>query len=264
MLQLHHSKWFQTMGGASLGTLLAFTLAVAPPCSAEVTEEFHKTVPITADGRVSLENINGNVTITGWDRNEVQIDATKSARDQQRLEEARIELDVANDAVRIRTRYPDHHTNNNPASVRYEVHVPRAARLDKIDLVNGSLDVQHVSGEVNASLVNGSLHAKDLAGRSELSTVNGSLQAEFNSLNNVHDISLKSVNGSIDLGLPPSPNAEIEAKTVSGGIRTDFPLEVTGHFVGKSVSGKLGSGGTRIEMSNVNGSIRIGAGQGSL
>lgn len=264
MLHIHHSKLFQTFGGATLGALLAFMLAVAPPCSAEVTEEFHKTVPITADGRVSLENINGGVTITGWDRNEVQIDAVKSARDQQRLDEARIEVDVATDAIRIRTRYPEHHTNNNPASVHYELHVPRAARLDKIDLVNGSLDLQQVSGEVHANLINGGLRAKNLAGRSELSTVNGSLEADFNSLDNVHDVSLKSVNGSIALGLPPSPNADIEANTVSGGIRTEFPLEVSGHMMGKTVNGKLGNGGTRIEMSNVNGSIKIGPGQGSL
>lgn len=260
MLHIPQNRWFQTFGGATLGTMLAFLLAVAPPCSAQVTEEFHKTVPITADGRVSLENINGDVQITGWERSEVQIDAVKSARDQQRLDEARIEVDVATDSVRIRTRYPEHHTNNNPASVHYEVHVPRGARLDKINLVNGSLDLQQVSGEVQADLVNGSLHAKDLAGRSELSTVNGSLQASFNSLNNVNDVSLKSVNGSITLGLPSSPNADIEANTVSGGIHTDFPLEVTGRFVGKSVNGKLGSGGTHIQMSNVNGSIKIGQG----
>ena len=253
-----------TIGGATLGALLALLLAAAPPCSAEVTEEFHKTVPITANGSISLENINGGVTITGWDRNEVQIDAVKSARDQQRLDEARIEVDVANDAVRIKTRYPDHLANNNPASVRYELHVPRTARLSNINLVNGSLNVQQVSGEVHANLVNGSLHARDLAGRSELSTVNGSLQAEFNSLNDVRQVELKSVNGSINLGLPPSPNAEIEANTVSGGITTSFPLQVKGHFVGHSISGTLGSGGTRIEMSNVNGSIKIGQGEGSL
>jgi DUF4097 and DUF4098 domain-containing protein YvlB len=253
-----------TLGGTTLGALLALLLAAAPPCSAEVTQEFHKTVPITANGRVSLENINGSVKITGWDQNQVQIDAVKSARDQQRLDEARIEVDVANDAVRIRTRYPDNHTNNNPASVRYDIHVPRNATLDKVDLVNGSLEVQQVSGEVNANLVNGSLHAHNLAGRSDLSTVNGSLQANFDSLNNVHDIRLKSVNGSIELGLPPSPNAEIEAHTVSGSIRTEFPMEVKGHFVGKSVSGTLGSGGTRIELHDVNGGIHIGPVQGAL
>jgi DUF4097 and DUF4098 domain-containing protein YvlB len=83
-------------------------------------------------------------------------------------------------------------------------------------------------------------------------------------LNNVRDIKLKSVNGSIELGLPDSPNAQIKASTVSGGIRTDFPLQVQGGYVGKSLSGTLGSGGMRIEVSNVNGSIHIGPGHGSL
>lgn len=253
-----------TLGAATSGALLALVLAVSPNVNAQVTEDFHRTVPITPDGRVSLENINGNVQITGWERNEVQIDAVKSASDQERLNEARIEVDVATDSVRIRTRYPEGHNNYRMASVRYELHVPRNARLDRIELVNGSLRVNQVGGEVDANLVNGSLHAQDLAGRSELATVNGSLEANFTSLNNVRDIRLKSVNGSINLGLPQSPNAELRASTVSGSIRTDFPLQVKGEIVGKSLSGTLGNGGTRIEMSNVNGSIHISPSRGSL
>ena len=251
---------FATVGGA----MLVLVLAASTSASAQVSEEFHRTVPITPDGRVALENINGNVQISGWDRSEVQIDAVKSAADQDRLNEARIELDVANDSVRIRTRYPEGQHNHRMASVRYELHVPRVARLDRIDLVNGSLNLDQVNGEVDANLVNGSLHAKDLAGRAELSTVNGSLQAAYNSLNNATEIRLKSVNGSIDLALPASPNAEVHAETVSGSIRTDFPLQVKGQMVGKSLSGTLGNGGTRIELSNVNGSIRIGPSGGAL
>ncbi len=57
--------------------------------------------------------------------------------------------------MKIETHYPSHITNNNPASVHYTLHVPQNARLDKIDLVNGSLNVQRVSGEVKADLVNG-------------------------------------------------------------------------------------------------------------
>lgn len=260
-MQVNHR--FATLGTMP-GVLLALILAVSTGAGAQVTEDFHRTVPITPDGRVSLENINGNVRITGWDRNEVQIDAVKSADDQERLNEARIEVDVANDSVSIRTRYPEGQQNHRMASVRYELHVPRAARLDRINLVNGSLNVDQISGEVNANLVNGSLHAKDLAGRAELGTVNGSLQAAFTSLNNATEIRLKSVNGSIDLTLPQSPNAEVRAETVSGSIRTDFPLQVKGQMVGKSLSGTLGNGGARIELNNVNGSIRIGPLGGGL
>jgi len=241
---------------AILGLLLALLLAI--PAYAEVTQEFHRTVPLSANGEVSLSNINGNVEITGWDRNEVQIDAVKKARDQQRLDEARIEVEAGSTSVRIKTEYPHRGANNNPASVHYTLHVPQNARLDKLDLVNGSLTVEKVSGEVNARLVNGKANINDLVGPVEISSVNGGIEANYVSLNNVREIRLKSVNGGIQLGLPASPNADIKASTVNGGIRTDFPLQVKGEFVGHHLNGTLGSGGTRIELSNVNGSIHIG------
>jgi DUF4097 and DUF4098 domain-containing protein YvlB len=252
--------------GTLTGTLAAAVLALlmSAPLSAQVTQEFHKTVPLSADGRVSLDNINGDVEINGWNRDEVQIDAVKSARDQQRLDEAQIEVSGSGSSVDIKTHYPEHRTNNNPASVHYTLHVPEKARLDRINLVNGALNVQKLSGDVNANLVNGKLNASDLSGAADLATVNGTIQANYASLNNVREIKLKSVNGTINLQLPQSPNADVSASVVNGGISTDFPLTVKGHFVGKSMSGTLGSGGVRIELNNVNGGIHIGPGRGSL
>jgi len=245
-----------------LGGLLALLLAV--PAHAQVTQDFHRTVPLTANGRVSLDNVNGNVEITGWDRNEVQIDAVKKARDQQRLDEARIEVETGSDYVKVHTQYPHDHNNNNPASVHYTLHVPQSARLDEISLVNGSLTVQKVMGAVDARLVNGKANISDLSGEATISSVNGTIDANYASLNNVREIRLKSVNGSVELGLPASPNADVKASTVNGSIKSDFPLTVQGSFAGHNISGTLGSGGTRIELSNVNGSIHIGSGRGAL
>ncbi len=243
----------------------ALALLLAMPAQAEVTQEFHKTVPLNADGRVSLNNINGDVEITGWNKNEVQIDAVKTARDQQRLDEAQIEVNGSGNSVEIETHYPSHHfSNNNPASVHYTLHVPQNARIDKIDLVNGALTLEKLSGEIKTNLVNGKLRASDLAGSADLATVNGSVDATYTSLNNVREIKLQSVNGSVELLLPQSPNAEVEASTVNGSISTDFPLTVKGRWIGKNMSGTLGSGGVKIELNNVNGSIHVGPGRGSL
>ena len=247
---------------AVAGTLLALCMVI--PTYAEVTQDFHRTVSLSPNGRVSLSNINGDVEITGWNRNEVQIDAVKTARDQQRLDEAQIEVTATSDSVEIETHYPSHLVNNNPASVHYTLHVPQDARVDKVNLVNGSLTVQKLTGEVTANLVNGKVHASDLQGEADLATVNGALDANYSSLNNVREIKLKSVNGSIDLLLPQSPNADVSASTVNGGITTDFPLTVKGHWIGKNMSGTLGSGGVQIELNNVNGGIHVGPGRGSL
>ena len=146
---------------------VCWPLLLAVSAHAQVSQEFHRTVSLPSNGRVSLDNVNGNVEITGWDRNEVQIDAVKKARDQQRLDEARIEVETGSDYVKIRTQYPHNHTNNNPASVHYTLHVPQNARLDRISLVNGALTVQKVVGEVDASLVNGKAHISDLSRRSK-------------------------------------------------------------------------------------------------
>src|ERR1700737_5382115 len=86
------ATWF----GATLGTACALVmLAVEAPASdyrGAVTEEFHQAYPLTPDGRVELDNINGPVHISAWDRNEVRVDAIKSASTKERLDKPRIEI----------------------------------------------------------------------------------------------------------------------------------------------------------------------------
>src|SRR5215467_653437 len=104
-------------GEAVLGIALAM-LATQISLRAELTEELHKTYPIDADGRISLKNVNGSVHISGWDRNEVQVDAVKRARSKETLEEASIVIDSASSSISIRTRYPEH-SHHDAASVEY-------------------------------------------------------------------------------------------------------------------------------------------------
>jgi DUF4097 and DUF4098 domain-containing protein YvlB len=253
--------------GAALGSLCAlFVLALAAHASdhrGALTEEFHHTYAIASDGRIELDNINGPVHISSWDRNEVKLDAVKYADTKERLEEAKIEIDSGKDYLSIRTRYPDHDHNwnwgshNNPASVEYTLTVPRSAKLDEVKLINGALDITGVSGEVRASCINGRLEAHDIAGQTKLSTINGRLDARFAQLSG-QDIDLNSVNGSVELTIPSDSNAEVEASTVSGGIDNDFGLHVNHHrFVGHDLRGEIGSGGSHIRLSDVNGRIEI-------
>src|ERR1035437_11046500 len=102
MHHLRNSVLFKAVFGLAL-----MAVAFAVSAAAQVTQDFHRTVPLSSTGRVSLENINGNVTITGWERNEVQIDAVKKARDQQKLGDARIEVDATSDSVQVKTKYPE-------------------------------------------------------------------------------------------------------------------------------------------------------------
>src|SRR5260370_22538820 len=57
---------------------------LAAPARAGFDDVFDRTVPLQAGGSFELQNVNGSVEITGWDRNEVQIHAVKSAKRYQR------------------------------------------------------------------------------------------------------------------------------------------------------------------------------------
>jgi DUF4097 and DUF4098 domain-containing protein YvlB len=238
----------------------------------ELTEEFHQTYPLAATGRVSIANINGDVHISAWDRNEVKVDAVKRAYSPQRLSEVTIEVTNTNDSVDIKTKYPDRNQTfenrsreNSSASVEYTLTVPRGVRLDGAELVNGSLDVQGIQGDVHASLVNGEVKAAGLGGEVKLSTVNGSLEANVSRLDDAKGVTLNSVNGSIVLIVPAGANAQVKASTIHGAITNDFGLTVEdGQYVGHNLSGQIGSGGPRIRLNNVNGSISIKRGGSAM
>jgi DUF4097 and DUF4098 domain-containing protein YvlB len=230
-----------------------------------LTEEFHQSYPLNPTGRVSIENINGDVRIAVWDQNEVKVDAVKKAHQRERLDEVKIEVVNTADSVRIRTKYPDHIFNerdsrryNNPASVEYTLTIPRQARLDSAELVNGSLDIEGAEGDVKAACVNGRIKANGLMGEVKLSTVNGGVEATIVRLDDTKGVSLNSVNGTIVLIIPANASAQVKANTVHGAITNDFGLQVNdGQYVGHDLSGQIGSGGPRVRLSNVNGPISI-------
>ncbi|MGH9497542.1 MAG: DUF4097 family beta strand repeat-containing protein [Terriglobales bacterium] len=262
---MNHQRRRAAWMGAILGMLCALLYAAEANAKdyGKLTEEFHHSYPLGAGGRVELDNINGAVHITAWDKDEVKVDAVKYANTKERMDEAQIEVESGSSYVSIRTKYRDHDQTwdndgwNNPASVEYTLTVPRNARLDEIKLINGPLDIHGVAGEVRASCINGHMTVQGLQGRVKLDSVNSRMEVQFDRLGTA-PVELSSVNGGIELTLPSDAKAEVEASTVSGSIEDDFGLHVNHHrWVGHDLRGELGSGGPRIQLSNVNGRIEI-------
>src|ERR1700730_18315851 len=77
------------------------------PLHAALSEELHKTYPIDADGRVSLNNVNAAVHIAAWYRNKVQVDAIKPASTKEARDQASIVIDSASGSISIRTKSPE-------------------------------------------------------------------------------------------------------------------------------------------------------------
>jgi len=246
------------------------------------TDEFHQdfsqTLPLAANGRIRLDNVNGRIEIAGWDRNEVAIKALKHGKTRESVEAAKITVNSSLDEIVIHTEQPSGSTsfssiwswfnndNRNAATVDYAIQVPQNARLKNIASVNGRIVIEDVSGDIDASTVNGQMQIRGAAGNLKLSTVNGRIGAELSSLGGGQTVSLNTVNGHIEAILPANANAEVSASTVNGGLSSEFPsLAVKKEFpLGRHLKGTLGSGGASVKASTVNGGINFRKGADAM
>jgi len=228
-----------------------------------VQEKIQQSYPLSPNGRVSVSNVNGSITVEAWDRNEVQLEATKSAESKEALDRVDIKIDSRADSFNVKTDYDTWRRdqgwkNMGNIKVEFRLSVPRTAILDEIETVNGSVTVSKFTKSTKVSAVNGNVTATDLQGAANLSTVNGKVLADFSSLESGSKISLNTVNGSVTLQLPSDANATIKADSLNGNITNDFGLSVRkGRFIGRDMHGRVGSGDVQIRLGSVNGPLSV-------
>lgn len=249
------------MGMKSTLLLAGLTWAVA--VQADYSEEERFSFELEAGGRISLDNINGDIEVVGGDGNQVEILAVKRAKSSDALEDIRILVDAGADYVRLETKQGKSGglfgwNNDGGASVIYTLSVPAMSNLESIESVNGDIEVKGVLGNVDLETVNGNIEVDGINADAGLETINGSINAQFLSLAGEQRVDCESVNGKISLYLPENVDADFSAETVNGGIDgSDFGLKTDKGFIGRDMRGQVGNGSARVRLNTVNGAIRI-------
>lgn len=235
---------------------------VQAPISDE-TERFSQTYPLSANGRVNVSNVNGPVTVEGWDRSEVKLEYVKTADTKERLADVEIKIDARTDSFSVETDYGDRKDghrwkNNGKLTVEYRLMVPSGAVLDEAETVNGAVTVSGMTNSIEASAVNGQVTVTNVRGTAKLSTVNGGVNADLDQVSAGSSLEFETVNGQVIVTLPSDVSAVIKADSLNGDISNDFGLSVRkGRFVGRDLYGRLGSGDAQIKLSSVNGGLTI-------
>lgn len=203
------------------------------------TEPFDQTVQMRPDGRFSLSNVSGDITVKSWGRSEVRIQAKKVARaddeeeGKEMLEQVEIEVDEHGGNVAVRTVYPDRRdwwgSRQINVSVTYEVTVPERAAV-RLHSVSGSIDVAGLRGEVEAKAVSGSIVITDIANRVHGESVSGDIAAS----RLTGDAELVTVSGHVDARVV---KGDLEARSTSG--RVDLRDVTAGRLSAHSTSGSV-------------------------
>ena len=239
---------------ASMLLFLSLLALPLPLLAGGVVKTENFTYPLTSAGKFSVEEPNGTIAISSWERNEVAIVATKQAENQADLDAIRIDIKQGSDLVEVRTVYSSPGPHNG--SVAYQIVVPKDIAKLVAKTANGSVSTENVSGNVALKSENGAITATNLKGSFSLDTTNGSITAVCASL--AGDAHLRSTNGSITLVLPRSADALIDAGTTVGRISSDLPASKSSKgIVGETLEARLGAGAHRLEAKTTNGSIRL-------
>lgn len=237
----------------ALVVLFAAALLAGPAFAFD--ESFQQTCPLRPGGTFELQNVNGSVVVTGWERNEVEVHAVKTARNLEDLQRVKIEVSAKADKVAVSTRYPE--DEGVGVSVEYRVHVPRRVLLGRVTTVNGAVRVAGVEGSGELHAVNGDVEALDSAGRFRAYTTNGNVRLELRSLDGEGALTAETVNGSVVVALPRGVGGELDVRSMNGDFRSELPVMLSGSFGAREFHGRLGAGGAPIRIGTINGSVRI-------
>jgi len=225
-------------------------LATLSPVAALAATPIDETRSVSADARVSVENVKGRISVSAWDRSEVHVGGSLGDGVE------KLEIDGGDSHLDIRVRYPQgggwFGGGSNAGPSLLEIKVPRAAILD-LEGVSADIDVTGIDSEaLEAESVSGNVKVNGRARDASVSSVSGDLDLRIDA----RELSLESVSGDItangniegslraeavsgDLDLTAGELRDIRLSSVSGDIELHATLAASGRLSAESVSGNL-------------------------
>ncbi len=235
---------------------------------AGTSKEVSRTIPLAADGTLSIDTFKGSVTVGTWDRAEVSLkariepdgDCATSVDDVQRTE---VEVSATAREVRLHSDYsriPERPFQWGDCGARpfvhYELTMPRTASLRLKDYKSRT-KIDGVAADVEIETYKGTVRATRLDGALRIETYKGDVDAEL--LGVKKDVSLETYKGTIDLSIPRRAAFSVSGDTRKGELdagRFGLDSKATGRR-GARLSGDVNGGGPEVSLETYKGTIRL-------
>lgn len=253
---------------ASAGWILGLGVA-----SAAGAKEVHRTVPLAADGRVSIATYKGSVTVSCWDRPEAEITARiepdgSDADALRKVEETEVRIEATRGFVRIRSDYDAVHergllqnlfgfTRIVRPFVHYTVRMPATASLE-IDDYKSDTRIAGLRADLKLHTYKGQVDVERLDGAANLDTYKGDIRVSFARYSRASR--LETYKGSFDVRVPRDSRFSLDADGGRrGGVASDFAVAAhrSGRHGGESARGEVNGGGPALRFSTSRGSLRL-------
>jgi lia operon protein LiaG len=195
-----------------------------------------------AVGKVSLTNVSGRLVV---DAHSAPVSATGIRGD--------LSIDVGSGTVQVSQMEGELSVDTGSGPV--EVSTFKGANLS-VDTGSGEVTGTGLQAtEISIETGSGDIRLTGVtAPRLSFETGSGSVTADLRGT--IRSLSVETGSGDVSITAPTSLGAEVEIETASGGVETDFPMQVTRH-AGDHVVGRIGDGQGKIAIETGSGEVRL-------
>ena len=221
-------------------------------------DEINQTYQLSGGAQVEVRGINGTVDIETASGSTAEVHIVRSARNREDLNYNKMIIEHTANSLIIR-RERENERDNSGRNVRQRVMLKLPRQIDlNVSGVNGRTTIGEVDGPVRVSGINGKVDVAQAVGYSDISGINGSVKINIAQLTE-RGIRVSGVNGGVELRFNEDLNADLEVTGINGSVNTDVAnVTVMGKFSRQNFRAKIGSGGTPIVVTGINGSLKLG------
>jgi hypothetical protein len=226
----------------------------------DAREEIRKSFELQPGARIEIAGINGKVDVQTSDTKTTEVYVLRTAGSRDGLNRREVTLEQTSTGLLIKGRQVSHgfweHLFGTKASEEVTIKAPRAIAL-AIRGVNGRVTTGDIDGAIAAKGINGELDLGAANDSAEITGINGNVSVGLNKLGNT-GARVSGINGNIELRLGTGLNADLTAKGMNGNVRSETSdVTVDKDEYGSHYSAKIGSGGSPIAISGINGNVRL-------
>ena len=225
-----------------------------------VNDEIRKTFQLKPGAHVEIQGINGSVDVQTSDTNTAEVYVRRSADHSDSLTRRAMIVEQTSDGFIVRSKQNnvslwDHLFGKDPKE-EVTIKAPRQIALS-VRGVNGKVSTGDVDGAFEIRGVNGRVELGSSSEALDISGVNGAISVGLKELGE-RATRISGVNGGIELRLANGLNAELNARGMNGSVRSEIPEVTVDREDNRSrYSARIGNGGPIIEISGVNGNVKL-------
>lgn len=219
-----------------LGTILVVG-AVSVAGARQQSDIDRVTVPLTDASRPALIDVSlvqGSITVRGTSRKDVLVTARPDA-DDDRPRRRRFDADtgglrripqtagfrITEEANRVKVS-----ADSPNRRVTFELEVPSRANLKLSTVNDGEILVENIDGELTVHNTNGGITLNNVSGAVIAGTTNGDVRATMARITAQKEMAFTSLNGTVDVTLPPATKANLRMRSDNGDIYSDFDVQL--------------------------------------